>query len=115
MGHDYPIEHFELMANVARHLKSIEVQLLRSEYYYESFGSWWFTFQKEGKDYRIVYDGRELELRFECDPTPEKVHGVYMTNWTEVTVRSVADLKTAALRSSIEDLIQEGLANVCPT
>ncbi len=98
------------MADVARHLTLIKAQLLRSEYCYETFGSWWFTFEKKGKIYRLLYDGKEGELRFECDPTPEKLHGVVMTQWTEVEVHPVGDLRGGGLKQAIEEVLQEGFA-----
>src|SRR4051812_7565170 len=90
-AYDYPIEHFQLMEKVARYLESIEVQLLSSEYHYQSFGSWWFTFQKKGENYRVVYDGKDFELRFEDNPIPTKIHGVFITEWKELVVLSAAD------------------------
>jgi hypothetical protein len=109
---EYAIEYYDLMAHVARHMESIGGQLSSSEYHYASFGSWWFTFQKKGKHYRVIYDGREREVRFESDPREEKVHGVFLTYWNELIIRHVADLRGAALQPIIVDLIQDGLAKV---
>ena len=111
-AYDNPIEHFQLIERVARYLESIEVQLLSSEYSYQTFGSWWLTFQKKGENYRMVYDGRDFELRLENDPIPTKVHGVFISEWTELVALSAADLKGVALQSAIEELIQRGLAKL---
>jgi|GEM_PF-2462506 len=109
-GYDYPIEYFDLMSRVALYLGSIEAQLLSSEYSYETFGSWWFAFMKKGNRYRVVYDGRDFELRFEKDPVQGKVHGVYITQWKEVLVLQVGDQNGPHLQKSTEQLIQQGLA-----
>lgn len=111
-GHDYPIEHFQLMLDVSRHLKNIEAQLLTHEYHYDTFGSWWFTFMKNGEKYQVVYDGREFELRFERNPIPEKVHGVWITSWTEIVVNKMDDLNGSTPLKEIQRLLQRGLAKV---
>jgi hypothetical protein len=63
--HDYPIEHFKMMAEVAVRLKSVPAIILRSDYNYESFGSWWFTFRRSGNTFRITFDGRDRYLNLE--------------------------------------------------
>ena len=62
---DYPIEHFRMMAEIAVGLKSIPAQILRSDYTYESFGSWWFTFRRSGYTFRVTFDGRDKYLNLE--------------------------------------------------
>jgi hypothetical protein len=64
-SHDYPIEHFRMMAEVAAGLKSISALILEHSYSYESFGSWWFTFRRSGNRFRVVFDGREEYLSLE--------------------------------------------------
>ena len=58
-GIDYPIEHFSLMAELARNLKTVSAQILSHEYSYESFGSWWITLQHKGEAFRLAFDGRD--------------------------------------------------------
>jgi hypothetical protein len=64
--HDYPIEHFKMMAEIASRLKSIPAIILKAEYDYESFGSWWFTFRRSGHTFRFTFDGRDNHLNLEC-------------------------------------------------
>ena len=62
---DYPIEHFRMMAEIAERLKPIPALILQSDYRYESFGSWWFTFRRSGETFRITFDGRDRYLNLE--------------------------------------------------
>lgn len=62
---DYPIEHFSLMSEIAKRMKGMSAQILRHEYNYESFGSWWFTFRWHGDLHRVLYDGKEFTLTVE--------------------------------------------------
>lgn len=110
-GFDFPTDHFRLMEKVAHFLKEINAQLLTSEYHYESFGSWWFTFRKSGNTYQIVYDGRDSRLSFESDPTATKRHGVHLTDWTELDALVVCEMKDIELDILIEQLIRRGISN----
>jgi len=58
---------------------------------YETFGSWLFTFEKRGKTYQVLYDGRDSRLSFENDPSIEKRHGLSMTDWKEITSLFVSE------------------------
>lgn len=53
------------MTKVAEWLPDIYGQLMEHTYGYSSFGSWLFTFKKSGQTYRVVYDGKENDLRLE--------------------------------------------------
>jgi hypothetical protein len=64
-SHDYPIEHFKMMAEIAARLKSIPAIILKADYDYESFGSWWFTFRRSGFTFRFTFDGRDNYLNLE--------------------------------------------------
>ena len=64
-SHDYPIEHFQMMAELAVRLKSAPAHILEHSYSYESFGSWWFTFKRSGKKFRVAFDGRDKYLSLE--------------------------------------------------
>lgn len=54
-----------MMSEVAARLKSVPALILEHSYNYESFGSWWFTFKRSGKKFRIVFDGRDKHLSLE--------------------------------------------------
>jgi hypothetical protein len=56
---DYPIKHFEMMREVATRLALLPAVILEHNYSYKSFGSWWFTFRRSGREFRIVFDGRD--------------------------------------------------------
>src|SRR5687768_1637684 len=64
-SHDYPIEHFRMMAQVTARLKSLPALILEHSYSYESFGSWWFTFERSGRKFRVIFDGRDEYLSLE--------------------------------------------------
>jgi hypothetical protein len=100
------------MEKVASYLKSIKGQLLNSKYSYQTFGSWWFTFQKRGQNFRVVYDGKEFELRFENSPRPTGVDAVSITKWTEILVLPATDTNVGDLESTIKKIIQQGLKAV---
>jgi len=59
---DYPIEHFQLMVNIASALAGFSAQILQQHYHYESFGSWWFSFRFKGQELRVVFDGKDGSL-----------------------------------------------------
>jgi hypothetical protein len=82
---DYPIEHFLLMTEITKDLKEISVQILAHEYHYKSFGSWFFTFQNHGQKYRLIFDGKDNELRLESyDQTVSRYSGITIGNWDDV-------------------------------
>jgi hypothetical protein len=62
---EYPLQHFQLMAKLAGDLITIPAQILAHEYRYNAFGSWWTTVQRRGIVFRIIFDGKERELRLE--------------------------------------------------
>src|SRR3954465_8458763 len=49
----------------ASRLKSIPAIILKADYDYESFGSWWFTFRRSGYTFRFTFDGRDKYLKLE--------------------------------------------------
>jgi hypothetical protein len=57
--------HFQLMAKLAGDLGTIAARILAHEYRHDAFGSWWMTVQRRGDIFRIVFDGKERELRLE--------------------------------------------------
>src|SRR2546428_13987418 len=62
---EYPLQHFQLMAKLAGDLVTIPAQILAHEYNYNAFGSWWTTVLRRGIVFRVVFDGKERELRLE--------------------------------------------------
>jgi hypothetical protein len=59
MKENYSARHFEMMAQVATEFSALPAQILEHNYNPESFGSWWFTFRRKGRVYRMVFDGRD--------------------------------------------------------
>jgi hypothetical protein len=57
--------HFQLMAKLAGDLGTIPARILAHEYRHDAFGSWWTTVRRRGDIFRIVFDGKERELRLE--------------------------------------------------
>ena len=56
---DYPIEHFELMRQLALALKDLPAQIQDHGYSYESFGSWYVVVRCKGVYWRFGLDGKE--------------------------------------------------------
>jgi len=55
--------HFQLMAKLAGDLGTIPARILAHEYHHDAFGSWWTTVQRREDIFRILFDGKERELR----------------------------------------------------
>jgi hypothetical protein len=94
---DYPIDHFSLLFEIAKRMKGMSAQILRHEYHYESFGSWWFTFRRHGELHRLLYDGKEFMLTVETVVERQKstqnfpnAHGVF---WKQISSIPIADQK----------------------
>ena len=62
---EYPLQHFQAMAEFAGDLRRLSAQILEHGYNYSAFGSWWTTLQRQGVAFRIVFDGKEQQLRLE--------------------------------------------------
>ena len=62
---DYPVQHFETMAELARELRTLPAQVLEHAYHCSAFGSWWTTLRRKGIAFRIVFDGKERQVRLE--------------------------------------------------
>jgi hypothetical protein len=62
---EYPLRHFQLMVQLAGDLRSLPAQILEHGYRYDAFGSWWTTLRRHGTAFRIVFDGKERQLRLE--------------------------------------------------
>ena len=106
-GFDYPIEHFQLMSEVAKRLKSFGVQLLEATYACRTFGSWWLAFQVKGENYRIVWDGRDERLRLDADKGLKASFGY---EWIEDVELETHGLHRDTLIQKIETLIERAMS-----
>jgi len=97
-GQDYPIHHFELMRELAVSLKSLPVQILSHEYSYESFGSWWFEYMFKGNRFRVVFDGKDRNLRLETN-----LGDRMMPKWDKISTKDITE-------NSIKEVIDEVLS-----
>lgn len=103
------IEHFELMVDVAEYLNASGARVLTSEYSYPSFGSWWFSFANKGKSFRVVYDGRDSRLSLETDPVQVKTHGIFITEWSELSTAWALRVSKAELLKLVRELIDQAM------
>ncbi|HKB16493.1 MAG TPA: hypothetical protein VKF62_10520 [Planctomycetota bacterium] len=62
---DYPVEHFRRMVRLAEDLRTVPAQIMEHAYHHEAFGSWVTTVGRRGRLFRIVFDGKEREVRLE--------------------------------------------------
>ncbi|MDM7920891.1 MAG: hypothetical protein QUS14_01215 [Pyrinomonadaceae bacterium] len=86
-GPDYPVEHFRMMCKIAEGLRAKDIQLLSHEYHYQAFGSWLIEYMRVGERFRIVFDGKESQLRIDVNL------GDWMkVNWKEVNAQTVSKL-----------------------
>ena len=60
-----PLRHFQGMVKLASELRSLPAQILEHTYNYSAFGSWWTTVQRKGITFRVVFDGKEGQMRLE--------------------------------------------------
>jgi hypothetical protein len=72
------------MSALSAQMAVFEVQLLETHYSYSHFGSWWFTFEKYGKIFRISFDGRDYSLSL--DTNIRLVDRVWMVTWKQLLV-----------------------------
>lgn len=86
-GQDYPVEHFRMASKIAEGLRAKDIQLLRHEYHYQAFGSWLIEYMRAGERFRIVFDGRDSQLRIDVNL------GDWMeANWKEINARTVSKM-----------------------
>lgn len=62
---EYPLRHFQGMVKLANELRSLPAQILEHTYNYSAFGSWSTTIQRKGLTFRVVFDGKEGQMRLE--------------------------------------------------
>jgi hypothetical protein len=75
--HDYAIEHFERMSQLARALKELPAEVLEHQYFGASFGTWYILIRHSGRVSQLSYDGRDdyLCLRRSLDRKPPYNYG----------------------------------------
>ena len=74
-SHDYTIAHFEQMKELAVRLAELPAEIRLHEYNYEVFGSWILELRFKGIRFRLVYDGKENELRLDNRDVPRDASG----------------------------------------
>jgi hypothetical protein len=62
---DHAVRHFQLMVELADDLRTLPAQILDHRYEYSAFGSWWTTLRRHGTTFRIIFDGKEQQLRLD--------------------------------------------------
>ena len=82
----YPIQHFEMMRELATRVKAFPILILSHAYHYEAFGSWWFQFKRSGQRYRIVFDGKDQKIRLETNIGDE-----LKAEWGEIRIVDVLE------------------------
>jgi hypothetical protein len=102
-SHDYQIEHFRMMAEIASRLKSSSALILEHSYSYESFGSWWFIFRRSGQKYRVVFDGRDKYLNFEGAVVSDD--SKTMAEWQSIGGKQLSDTSVDSLILAVCSLI----------
>jgi hypothetical protein len=102
-SHDYPIEHFRMMAEVAVYLKSISALILEHSYSYESFGSWWFSFKRSEKRFRVIFDGRDNYLSLEREVVANG--SVIVAEWQSIDGKPLPDASFDSLISEVCSLV----------
>ncbi|QQR55188.1 hypothetical protein IPG41_01340 [Candidatus Peregrinibacteria bacterium] len=65
------MDHFKLMSEVEVGMKEIQFVTTEHHYHANSFGSWYSLVRYKGREYSLVFDGRDssLELRTKDDLT----------------------------------------------
>jgi hypothetical protein len=77
----HPLRHFETMTTVARDLATLPAQILEHAYNYAAFGSWWTTVQRKGIVFRVVFDGKDHQLRLEQAGTGDASEWKVLSSW----------------------------------
>lgn len=80
--HEAVTSYFQKMAALARELAAVPALILDEGYSQQAFGSWWFAFKRNGRRYRLSFDGRDRLLTLES----EGLAGA-KTEWMRVTSR----------------------------
>ena len=109
-GYDYPIEHFQMMAEISTRLQQIPAQLLEHNYNYQAFGSWFFTFRSSGTKYRITFDGRDHSVGLEkaiSEATPASANAnTRVIEWNDLRQKILDDPTNESVIIEITSLLQ---------
>jgi len=97
---DFPIQHFEMMQELATCLKTVPVQILVHQYDYDAFGSWWIEFMRSGQRFRIIFDGKEQNLRLETS-----IGNQLKVEWQEMIVEEVPDESPEVIITRVRSLL----------
>ena len=101
--HQFAISHFDRMAKLTRAIEAVPALVLEAGFSYSSFGSWWFSFLKEGWHYRIAFDGREGTITLESGG---RRTGGRPPDWVGSTSRSVGVRGDSLSEVEILDLVR---------
>lgn len=109
-SYDYPIKHFKLMAEMSSRLKTLSAQILEHEYMYHAFGSWLFIYERGGKKFRIVLDGRDDFLYLQ-KAAAEFDSGIensakWVTEWEDAAYKTMDDTSIESLVREVSSLIE---------
>lgn len=105
-SNDLDIIHFELMIFLASFFNTLPAQILEHQYSPCSFGSWWCTFRKSGKIYRITYDGRDGFISLEIDISNSHISG--KPDWKDIGHKKAEILyNNENIMSGIKSLLSE--------
>ena len=101
-----------MMAEIANRLRSIPALILEHSYIYESFGSWWFTFKRSGKKFRVVFDGRDNFLSLDRSNVVDGSRLV--AEWQSVDGKRLPDQSSDSLILEVCTLVEaiDGRASV---
>jgi hypothetical protein len=102
-SHDYPIEHFKMMVELSARLKSIPALILEHSYSYETFGSWWFAFERSGRRFRVIFDGRDEYLSLEWVAIADDAKVV--AEWQSLDGKPLPDVSSDSLISEVCALV----------
>lgn len=100
------IDHFQLMTNVVKYLRSIDGEMWVAEYQYPGgFESWLLIIRLKGERYRVLYDGRDKRLVLETESdTP--ISSYFPTHWAERATAEVSDPRGALFERQIQGLLE---------
>jgi hypothetical protein len=94
----YPLRHFETMTTLARELATLPAQILEHAYNYGDFGSWWTTVQRKGIIFRVVFDGKDHQLRLEQAETGDASKWEVLCSWPVDSDGAVAAIPEVVAR-----------------
>lgn len=100
---DFPIRHFSQLAEIAAELKALPAQVLDHGYSYQSFGSWSTVMRYRGILIRVLFDGKEGELRLQRSASVKPPYDWADASWRRA-VDSAADIPVRELLDAIRTM-----------